>query len=100
MSEIGSDRLCFVDEKSLKGAELFNVKGRADPLTGEPPVHVVNPDFRNTYCVMGICSVNQHKLKPFLYNIGGYIDKSLCILNSPLLFVRHLTIFFAIFEKN
>ena len=68
VSEIAAERICFVNEKSLKGAELFNVKGWGDPLTGERPVHIVNPDFRNTYCVMGICSVNRRKLKPFSYN--------------------------------
>ena len=65
MSGINAERICFVDEKSLKGAELFNVKGRGDPLTGERPFHIVNLDFRNTYCVMGICLVNRRKLKPF-----------------------------------
>ena len=84
MSSIGSERLCFVDEKSLRGAELFNVKGWVDLLTGEGPAHIVNPDFRNTYCVMGICLVNRMKLQPFLYNIGEYVNESRRILNSPL----------------
>ena len=76
VSGIGAKHLCFVDEKSLRGAELFNVKGRADPLTGERPVHIVNPDFQNSYCVMGICSVNRRKSQPFLYNIGESVDVS------------------------
>ena len=88
VSGIQTERLCFVDEKSLRGAELLNVKWRADPLTGEAPAHIVNPDFRNTYCVMGIYLVNQMKLQSFLYNIGEYVDGSRRILNSPLPLVR------------
>ena len=74
VSGIASERICFVDEKSLRGAELFNVKGRSDPITGVPPSHIVNPDFRNTYCIMGICSVNKEKARPFVYNIGEFIE--------------------------
>ena len=61
---------CFCNEKALKGAELFNVKGRADLFTGERPTHVVNSDFRNTYCVIGMCSISRRKSKAFVYTIG------------------------------
>ena len=99
MISIGSERLCFVDEKSLQGSELFNVKGRADPLTGEGPAHIVKSDFGNTYCVMEICLVNRMKLQPFLYNIGEFVDGLRRILNSPLPFMRCLNTFSAIFVK-
>ena len=33
MSQMDHKRLKFVDEKSLKGSEIFNRKGRVDPLT-------------------------------------------------------------------
>ena len=67
---ISARQFCFVDEKSLKGAELYNTKGRSDPLTGLAPVNVVTPDFRNTYCLIGMCSIDNSKQKPFIYNIG------------------------------
>ena len=48
----GSRTSQIVDEKMLKGAEVFNRKARADPLTGIVPESVVNPDFRNTYSII------------------------------------------------
>ena len=67
---ISSRRFCFFDEKSLKGSELYNTKGRSDPLSGLAPVNAVTPDFRNTYCLIGMCSIDNSKHKPFIYNIG------------------------------
>ena len=46
-------RLTFVDEKSLKGAEILNCRARADALTGFVPITVADSDFRNTYCMTG-----------------------------------------------
>ena len=48
--QIAPYRLVFVDEKSLKGAELFNKKGRLDPLTDKVITRLVGGNFRNTYC--------------------------------------------------
>ena len=45
---IASYRLLFADEKCLKGAELFNEKGRDDPLTGEQLLRLVGGVFCNT----------------------------------------------------
>ena len=58
---VASEHLVFVDKKSVKGCELYNKKGRSDPLTGEQPVEIVPSDFRNTYCLMGMCSMNKTK---------------------------------------
>ena len=33
--------------------------GRRDPLTGEQPTQVVDSDFQNRYCIMGMCSMNK-----------------------------------------
>ena len=66
-------RLVFIDEKMLKGAKVVNRKGRGCPVTGQPPVRLVSPDFRNTYCLMGMCSVNVEKQKSVLYTIGKCI---------------------------
>ena len=46
-------RLVFGDEKSLKGADLFNRSGRADPLTGLVEDFVIDSDWRNTYAITG-----------------------------------------------
>ncbi len=43
--------LVFGDEKPLKGGELFNWWGHADPLTGVVEDFVVDSDWRNTYAI-------------------------------------------------
>ena len=47
--------LVFGDEKPLKGGELFNWWGRADPLTGIVEDFVVDSDGRNMYAITGLC---------------------------------------------
>ena len=42
---IASERLVFVDKKSVKGCKLYNKKGWSDPLTGEQPVDIFHPIF-------------------------------------------------------
>ena len=60
----------FCKLKSLKGAEQFNQKGRGDPLTGEQVLRLVGGDFRNTYCLMGMITINVEKERPMVYSIG------------------------------
>ena len=96
---VPSDRIVFVDEKSLKGGELYNRKGRSDPLTGEHPTQIVDADFRNTYCLMGMVSINNVKVKPMFYSIGefGMHSLRLCAI------LTHQTcqpIFIITFSKN
>jgi hypothetical protein len=55
---LDQSRLKFVDEKSLKGAEIFNRKVRRDPITGEVPSIITDSDFRNTYTIIGLCGVD------------------------------------------
>ena len=62
--------LIFTDEKSLKGRELCNMQYCVDPLTGIFPDSIVPSDFRNTYCVMGMVSVDVRKSTPMVYTIG------------------------------
>jgi hypothetical protein len=50
--------LKFVDEKSLKGAEIFNHKVWRDPITGEVPCIITDPNFCITYTIIGVCGVN------------------------------------------
>ena len=58
--------LHFGDEKSLKGTEIFNRRGRADPETGKVDEIVVPPYFRNTYCIMGFHTIDTTKYPPLL----------------------------------
>ena len=67
---IASRRFCFLDEKLLKGSELYDAKGRPDPITGCRPTHIVAPDFRNTYCIIMMCSIARVKVSPFIFNAG------------------------------
>jgi hypothetical protein len=62
-------RLKFGDEKSLKGAELFNCKVRRDPITGVTSPVIADSDFRNSYCIMGFCGVDLMNA-PFQFTIG------------------------------
>ena len=52
-------RLKFGDEKLLKGAEVFNRKGRKHPVTGKKPEREVDPDFRNTYSITRTCGIDR-----------------------------------------
>ena len=56
-------RLVFTDEKMFKAEEGYLKIGRRDPLTGEQPTQVVDSDFRNRYCIMGMCSMNKTKIE-------------------------------------
>ena len=67
---ISSYRLVFIDEKLLKVSELINSKGRKDPLTSNQPSQLVSSDFRNTYCLMGMMTINERKVKSVVYNLG------------------------------
>jgi hypothetical protein len=58
--------LVFGDEKQLKGGELFNLWGRADPLTGIVEDFVVDLDWRNTYAITGLCWIG-HDRPPFSF---------------------------------
>ncbi len=60
--------IVFGDEKSLKGGELFNCWGRADPLTGLVEDFVVDSDWCNTYAITGICRIGRDR-PPFSYII-------------------------------
>ena len=75
-------RLKFGDEKHLKGGELFTRMGRRCPLTGAVPDMVADPDFRNTYSIIGFCGIDSRTV-PVLYNINmltnDAIDFSLAI---------------------
>lgn len=70
VQQLDSRRLVFTDEKLFKAEEGILTVGRKDPLTGEVPKQVVNSDFRNRYCVMGMISINTIKGKSVVYTIG------------------------------
>jgi hypothetical protein len=68
-------RLKFVDEKSLKGAEIFNRKVRRDPITKEVQPIYTDPDFRNTYTIIGFCGVDT-STAAFFFNINQFTNDS------------------------
>ena len=61
-------RIKFIDEKWLKGAEIYFIKARADPKTGQLPDILVGSNFRNTYSIVGFCGIDRHT-PPFHYTI-------------------------------
>jgi transposase len=58
LAQIAPHRLVFGDKKHLKGQDIFNRKNRKNPMTGEIPLMMVNPDFRNTYNLTGFCKID------------------------------------------
>ena len=68
ISSIPPHLLHFADEKSLKGSELYSRKGGADPETGRVDDLVVNSDFRNSYCIMGMMTINVTKIPASMQN--------------------------------
>ena len=48
-SSVDPSRFKFIDEKGLKGTDLFYRKARQDPVTGIMDAMPVDGDFRNTY---------------------------------------------------
>ena len=62
------ERLVFADEKLIKGQELFNRLVRRDPITGEKPAMIPDPDFRNTHSITGFCSFSSSK-RPVVFRI-------------------------------
>jgi hypothetical protein len=59
----------FGDEKPLKGEELFNCWGCADPLAGLVEDFVVDLDWRNTYAITGLCRIRRGR-PPFSYIVN------------------------------
>ena len=53
--QIPTNRFVFGDEKSLKGDDMLNRMGRVDPLSGLVEDYVVDSDFRNSFCITGLC---------------------------------------------
>jgi mRNA-degrading endonuclease toxin of MazEF toxin-antitoxin module len=51
---------------------------RLDPLTGDAPALVVDPDeFRNTYNISAFCSINRNKPAPSWFDIHRESDDML-----------------------
>ena len=68
INQINPKQIKFGNEKLLKGSEVYNKKGRRDPITGEVLEHIVNSDFRNTYSITGFCGIDK-KTNPMSFVI-------------------------------
>jgi hypothetical protein len=69
-------RIKFGDEKHLKGSELYNRNGRADPLTGKVEDTIVGSDFRNTYTIIGFCGFDRRTNAVDFYINDGTNDSA------------------------
>ena len=63
------NRIVFGDEKHLKGEEFWSKKVRRNPITGEVPSIKTDANFRNTYTIIGLCTMNEDSQVPVLYRI-------------------------------
>jgi hypothetical protein len=71
--------IVFGDEKPLKGGELFNRWGRADPLTGVVKDFVVDLDWCNTYAITGLCWIGHDRLLfSFIVHDGSNNEAVFC----------------------
>ncbi len=88
IARIDPFRLKFGDEKPLKGSDLFNRKGRADPLKGEREPIIVDSDFRNTYNIIGICGIARDTA-PMAYKMHDGINDAMVFSDFFLECVVH-----------
>ena len=68
LSHFAPERCKFGDEKHLKGQELYCRDVRRNPITGEVPPIVTDPDFRNTHSITGFCGIDR-TTNPIWYRI-------------------------------
>jgi len=68
LARIDPGRLKYADEKSLKGRDICNKLTRRDPFTGIVPPAMTDPDFRNSYSIIGICGISRRST-PVKYRI-------------------------------
>lgn len=66
---LNPNRIVFGDGKHLKGEEFWSKKVRRDPITGEVPSIKTDANFRNTYTIIGLCTMNEDSQVPVLYRI-------------------------------
>ena len=71
------DSIKFIDEKHLKGQELFNRDGRACPLTGNLEPILVDSDFRNSHTIMGCCGISPTSNPFYFWMHNGTNDAAL-----------------------
>ena len=77
---------CFLDEKHIVNKDTIRTKARADPLTGKMDNIPVSGDFRETYNLMAIVSLNPEKQQPIEYHIDQFNNDSA----SFMVFIKFL----------
>ena len=77
---------CFLDEKHIVNKDAMREKGRADPLTGKMDSIPVSGDFRETYNLIAVVSLNPEKLKSIEYSIDRNNNNAM----SFMLFIHYL----------
>jgi hypothetical protein len=68
LARINPGRLKYADEKSLKGQDICNKLACRDPFTGIVPPTMTNPDFWNSYSIIGIWGISRRST-PVKYRI-------------------------------
>ena len=59
MSHLNLNRVKFGDESHKRGADCFSKLCRVNPLTGEVPPIVMDPDFRFAFTIIGFCGIDE-----------------------------------------
>ena len=77
---------CFLDEKHIVNKDALRAKTRKDPLTGKMDHIPVSGDFRETFNLMAIVSLNPTKSKSIEY----HIDKNTNDAFSFVVFIEYL----------
>ena len=76
ISKLPLSRIKLFDEKLLKNSEGLCRKVRRDPITGVIPPILSAPDFRNTYKILGMTSLDENNPLSFYYKIHTYNNDS------------------------
>ena len=76
----------FLDEKHIVNRDTIRDKARANPLTGKMDNIPVSGDFRETYNLMAIVSLNPEKERSIEYTI----DRNNNNANAFMIFIHYL----------
>ena len=77
VQNVDPDRLVFIDEKPLRGMDIFGKKVRRHPKTGVVPSITVDADLRNMYTIL--CAIRKKRMRgydPVQYRMGEFTGDS------------------------
>jgi hypothetical protein len=81
---LNPEKITFGDQKPLRSQELSNRNVRKDPLTGECPAMITDPDFRNTSNITSFTTINRFKPAPVWFDVHKNMNDAVRIIESTM----------------